>query len=169
MAIRSKPSVSLLHLALIWAHLLAAISWIGGMVFLSLVLAPAYRSRPQTPDTAWLFRAAARRFRAVVWTAIAILLVTGPLLAIDRGWTFFEPTRWPYPLVAKVCLVGALLTAVALHDFLVGPRTRSLLTLPAETRTGIHRIIVLSVSWLPRMALALALAVVLAAAILARS
>jgi putative copper export protein len=158
-----------LRTLLIWVHLLAAISWIGGMVFLSLVLAPVYRSGGQTKEAAGLFRAAARRFRAVVWSAVAILLLTGPLLAIDRGWALFEPARWPSPLGAKLCLVGALLAAVGLHDFVVGPRIRSVLAIPPGGRTGVDWIIVMSASWLPRIAVALASGVVLAAAILARS
>lgn len=139
------------------------------MVFLSLVLAPVYRSSGQTKGAAWLFRAAAKRFRAVVWTAVAILLLTGPLLAIDRGWALFEPARWPSSLVAKLCLVVALLAAVALHDFVVGPRMKSVLAILPAGRTGLDRIIVMSASWLPRIAVVLASAVVLAAAILARS
>jgi uncharacterized membrane protein len=139
------------------------------MVFLTLVLAPAYRSSGQTPEAAGLFRTSARRFRAVVWPAIAVLLLTGPLLVIDRGWALFEPTRWPSILVAKVCLVGLLLVTVGLHDFVLGPRTRSLLATPPNEQTGVDRIMLRWSPWLPRLAMIVALGVVLAAVILARS
>ena len=44
-------------------HLLAAVTWIGGMVFLSSVLSPLLRSENVT---AALFRSVAKRFRLVV-------------------------------------------------------------------------------------------------------
>ena len=53
------------YLLLLWIHLLAAIGWIGGMLFLSLVLAPLVRSRKAAADFMALFRLAARRFRAL--------------------------------------------------------------------------------------------------------
>ena len=68
------------YLLLLWIHLLAAIGCIGGMLFLSLVLAPLVRSRKAAPDFMALFRLAARRFRLFVWSAIVLLLSTGPLL-----------------------------------------------------------------------------------------
>jgi uncharacterized membrane protein len=51
---------------LVWLHVLAAVSWIGGMIFLSLVLAPLVRNRKAAPEFMALFRSAARRFRFVV-------------------------------------------------------------------------------------------------------
>jgi uncharacterized membrane protein len=161
--------VAPLHLFLVWAHLLAAISWIGGMMFLSLALAPAYRSGGQASEAAGLFRLTARRFRAVAWTAIAVLLLTGPLLVIDKGWPLFEPTRWSSILVTKVCLVALLLVTVALHDFVLGARTRSFLATPPNKQTGVDRLMLRSASWLPRLAIVIASGVVLAAVILARS
>ena len=58
---------------LVWFHLLAAIAWIGGMLFLSVVLVPVLRCEPFASQKAVLFRAIAGRFRAVVWGAIAVL------------------------------------------------------------------------------------------------
>ena len=70
---------------LVWLHVLAAVSWIGGMIFLSLVLAPLVRSRKAAPEFMALFRSGARRFRFGVWGAIAVLLSTGPMLLQQRG------------------------------------------------------------------------------------
>ena len=54
-------------------HILAAITWIGGMTFLSFVLAPLLRKGSATPDLMTLFRAAARRFRADVASLDAVV------------------------------------------------------------------------------------------------
>lgn len=161
--------MSVPHLLLVWLHLLAAIIWIGGMLFLSLVLAPAYRSIGRAPDATTLFRSTAGRFRYVAWGAVAALLLTGPLLALDRGWSLFEPNRWPSLLAVKASLVGMLILATAVHDVLLGSRVRTTLEIPSDKRTSADRILLLSASWLPRLSIVIALLVIVAAAMLARS
>ena len=86
---------------LVWVHLLAAISWIGGTIFLSVVLVPVLKREPFASQRAMLFRTIARRFRVVVWGAIAILLLTGPLLLHQRGIPITDPSGWPMVLAAQ--------------------------------------------------------------------
>ena len=83
---------------LVWLHVLAAVSWIGGMIFLSLVLAPLVGSRKAAPEFMALFRSAAHRFRFVVWGAIVVLLITGPVLLQQRGLFLLNPAEWPHVL-----------------------------------------------------------------------
>ncbi len=154
---------------LLWMHLISAVAWIGGMLFLSLVLAPLVRGRTAVPDYAALFRTAALRFRRVVWTAMVVLLGTGPLLLQNRGWSLFEPQRWPAILQIKLGLVGLLLTLTVSHDLVLGPRMSKIGAPPAAARTPGQRALLRTATWLPRMALLLALAVVGAAVILART
>lgn len=154
---------------LTWLHLLAAVGWIGGMIFLSLVLAPLVRGRKAAPEFMALFRSAALRFRLVVWSAIAVLLFTGPLLAVSHGWPLFEPNRWPSPLATKLSLVGVLLVMTLAHDLVFGPRVRAILDVSSDKRTSADQAVLAAATWLPRLALVLALAVLLAAVVLARS
>jgi uncharacterized membrane protein len=77
--------------ALVSLHVLASVSWIGGMIFLSLVLAPLVRSRQAAPECMALFRSAALRFRIVVWLAMGVLLTTGPVLLSQRGMEVTNP------------------------------------------------------------------------------
>lgn len=155
--------------ALVWLHLIAAVGWIGGTIFLSLVLAPTYRVMASKPDAGALFRTSAKRFRLVVWGAVAVLLLTGPLLVLSHGWPLFEPARWPAPLGIKLSLVAALLLMTLAHDLLLGPRVRAILALPPDKRTASGQTILAAAAWLPRAALALSLAVLFAAVMLARS
>ena len=154
---------------LVWIHLIAAVSWIGGTIFLSLVLAPSYRALASKPDAGALFRTSAKRFRLVVWGAVAMLLLTGPMLVLSRGWSLFEPTRWPSVLVFKLSLVVVLLVMTLAHDLALGPRVRVILSLPSDKRSASDRTILAAASWLPRVALVLSLAVLFAAVMLARS
>ena len=71
---------------LVWLHMLAAVNWIGGTIFLSAVLVPVLRREPFASQKALLFRTVARRFRMVVWGAITILLLTGFPLLHQRGF-----------------------------------------------------------------------------------
>lgn len=154
---------------LIWLHLIAAVGWIGGTIFLSLVLAPSYRALASKPDAGALFRTSAKRFRLVVWGAVGVLLLTGPMLVLSHGWPLFEPARWPSLLGIKLALVAVLLLMTLAHDLALGPRVRAISALPPDKRSASDRTILAAASWLPRAALALSLAVLFAAVLLARS
>ena len=65
-----------------WFHALAAVTWIGGNLFYVLVLRPRQRAAAGTgpvlpPETL-------DQFRGLIDTCIAVLLVTGIILLIDR-------------------------------------------------------------------------------------
>jgi copper resistance protein D len=150
-------------------HILAAMSWVGGMIFLSLVLAPLVRGRKAAPEFMALFRSAALRFRPVVWIAIAILLITGPMLLSHRGLSVMAPASWPGIVTMKLTLVALLLFLTLLHDLVLGPQVSRVSIIAESQRTTGEQVIFKSARWLPRLSLLIALAVVVAAAMLARS
>ena len=154
---------------LIILHILAAVSWVGGMIFLSLVLAPLVRSRKAVPEFMALFRSAALRFRPVVWVAIAVLLTTGPMLLLRRGIDVMMPTSWPEIVTLKLTLVGLLVFLSLLHDLVLGPRVSRVSAIPESQRATGEQVVFKTARWLPRLSLLLALAVVVTAALLARS
>jgi len=154
---------------LVWLHVLAAVSWIGGTIFLSVVLVPVLRREPFASQRALLFRTIAHRFRAVVWGAIAVLLFTGPLLLHQRGIPIADPSGWPMVLAAKLGLVTILLLLTLTHDLILGPRVGKILQLPTESRTRFDQSLVLWSPWIARFSLFFALAVLFAAVLLVRS
>ena len=139
------------------------------MIFLSLVLAPIVRSRNSTSEVLALFRSAAVRFRLVVWGSMAVLLVTGPLLLSQRQIAFTNPAAWPEILVVKLGLVACLLLSAFSHDLLLGPKTSQIAAIPEATRTVREQTLVKTARWLPRLSLLIAVAVIVAAAVLART
>jgi uncharacterized membrane protein len=150
-------------------HVLAAVTWVGGMMFLSLVLAPLVRGRKAAPEFMALFRSAALRFRPLVWVAMVILLSTGPMLLSRRGVHVTDPASWPGIVTVKLALVSLLLFLTLLHDLLLGPRVSRVSAIPESQRTSGEQMVFKTARWLPRVSLLLALAVVVAAAVLARS
>lgn len=156
-------------LLLVWLHVLAAVSWIGGTIFLSLVLAPLVRSRKAAPEFMALFRLAARRFRVIVWSAIALLLTTGPVLLHRRGLSVFDSTEWPQILRIKLGLVAVLLFLTFAHDLLLGPQLRRISAISVSARSRREQALVRFASWVPRVGVLLALGVLFAAVMLARS
>jgi hypothetical protein len=116
-----------------------------------------------------LFRSAALRFRPIVWVAMVILLTTGPMLLSRRGIQVMEPTTWPEILTVKLTLVSLLLFLTLLHDLILGPRVSQVSTISESQRTAGQHLIFKTARWLPRLSLLIALAVVIAAGVLARS
>jgi putative copper export protein len=114
-----------LYVASVYLHILAAATWVGGIIFLVLVVVPALRRSPN-PD---LMREAVVRFRAVAWAAFAVLLATGlyNLHARGIGWTEltspeFRATASGKALLIKLACFAGVLALSAVHDFSIGPR-----------------------------------------------
>jgi uncharacterized membrane protein len=65
-------------------HIAAAIAWLGGISFMLFALRPAAAALPP-PQRLPLIAQVLRRFFAVVWPAIAVLLVTGLAMLLRVG------------------------------------------------------------------------------------
>ena len=154
---------------LITLHVLAAVVWVGGMTFLSLVLAPLIKKVSVASESMALFWRAAVRFRLVVWTAVALLLTSGPMLLYERGLNVFEPGQWPQVLRIKLGLVVPLVALTVTHDLLLGPLMRRISSIPKDSRSSWERTIVHIAPWVPRATLLLALGVLSTGVVLVRS
>jgi uncharacterized membrane protein len=161
--------MSYFWIAVVFFHVLAAVSWIGGMIFLSVVLAPLMRRGAATSDQLLLFRTAAKRFRILTWSSIAVLIATGPLLLTHRSSEPVAASLWGGVLALKVFLVACLLVLTVLHDVFLGPRMSRLGGIPRESRTTREQALLMTSRWLPRLALLVACSVLAAAVILARA
>ena len=66
-------------------HLFATVTWIGGTIFLAVVLIPVTRRHIEPPsEGARVLGIVARRFRVISYAAVAVLIATGLWLAIDH-------------------------------------------------------------------------------------
>lgn len=114
----------------ITVHVLAAMLWLGGMLFLGVVGAPVLRSVEPQALRQQLFHQLGLRFRSVGWWSIAVLVVTGVINLHYRGWLHWRGVLgasqfWASPvgrsLGLKLAAVAAMLIVSAVHDFGIGP------------------------------------------------
>ena len=118
-----------IYLFSVWLHILAAVVWVGGTLFLVIVLVPAIR-RPEFGGIApALIRSTALRFRWVGWVCFCILLLTGAFNLLARGIGLDELRDGAFwqgsfgrTLAIKLIFFVAILSISAFHDFFLGPR-----------------------------------------------
>lgn len=110
-------------------HVLAAIIWLGGMFFISLVLVPSLRKLDPPTKRTEILSTTAKRFSLVSWIAILLLLVTGVINAVNRGVTIglvssgeLFSSHFGIILTFKVFLVLVMILISAVHDFILGPK-----------------------------------------------
>ena len=135
-----------LPLVVRFVHLLAVLTWVGGMLFVAVVLVPVARRLEDAALRMRLIQDVGRRFRTVGWIALMLIVATGfgnlafrpELLATTRFWV-------------KAILVTVALGLSAAHDFLLGPRAGQ----PGAPPSARAR-----ASWIARVNLLLALGIV---------
>jgi copper resistance protein D len=121
--------VSLYHLN-VTLHVLAALFWLGGMLFLGLVGARVLRTVEPPALRAELFRRLGHAFRNTGWIAIGVLLLTGVANLHFRGMLSMRVlgsgAYWATPygqaLGWKLVTVTLMVGISAVHDFVDGPR-----------------------------------------------
>ena len=94
-------ALDIILLIIRWAHALAAVVWIGGSLFMLLAGRPALRN---TDPEGLVGRALAVEFRPIVATAIAVLIVSGVILTVDRLTSEAAGIAYTVVLVAKIVL-----------------------------------------------------------------
>ncbi len=88
-----------------WVHLIAAATWVGGLITLGALIPTLRAHDVERP----VLQAVARQFGRVSWTAMAVAVLSGGWMAID----FLDrPT-----LAVKVGLVALTAGLAALHQF----------------------------------------------------
>ncbi len=107
----------MLNNLLLFVHLAAAIVWLGGMSLMLVAVRPALL-QVAPPLRLQLLLGVLRRFFALVWCSIALLLASGGGLLAHAGG--FAPAAWQ-----AMAGIGALMSAVFVWLFFV-PYRRAL-------------------------------------------
>ena len=112
-----------------WLHLLAAITWIGGQLFILIVLLPIMRGALPRDERVLLFARVGRRYGLVSWVALSVLIVTGVINGQRRGvnWAhLFQAGSYGQILGAKLVLVAVVIVVTIVHAGYFGRRMTTL-------------------------------------------
>ena len=101
-----------------WIHFLCASIWVGGSIFLGLVLAPLLRKMSfSIEERLNLMIKTGRRFNKIALPALVILIVTGIYnshLVLQNNEILFSTSYGAF-LITKIILVIALIVTFAIH------------------------------------------------------
>ncbi len=98
-----------------YLHMVTAVIWFGTILYVHLLLKPAYAARGLPKGELWLG-----------WVSIAIMAVTGTLLTIARvpSWHVLFHTRFGILLLIKISLYLVMVATATLVTFVIGPKLK---------------------------------------------
>ncbi|MFQ5441557.1 MAG: DUF4149 domain-containing protein [Thermodesulfobacteriota bacterium] len=119
--------------AALFFHIVAAILWIGGMLFISLIIAPFLLTMPDPKERSKIYQVVGKKYRLWGWAAIITLLVTGPVILFNFYGVYpqavfshaFNSTPVGRALTIKLTLVAIIVISSFVHDFWLGPKARN--------------------------------------------
>lgn len=116
-----------LQALILWLHLLAAMTWIGGLVFQVLVVFPTLALAAPVGERLRYALSLEARFRVILWPAVGLVLFTG-LVNLMNVWYAtvvtagsIAPTFIPL-LSVKLGLVMGMIAVQAVQQLLIYPR-----------------------------------------------
>lgn len=120
----------LLQIIIDFFHLLATVTWIGGAIYLNLVLMPSLNAI-EPPERGKLMGAASKRFTILAWSSIIVLLVTG-YMKTPTGMLFNITETYGITLTVKHVLVLAMIVLASLVMLVAVPKMNALAPKPGE-------------------------------------
>ncbi len=110
-----KTYQKIVRLIIGYLHLLTAIAWFGTILYVHILLKPAYAAKGLPKGELILG-----------WLGIIILSITGVLLTISRisTWSAFWTTRFGILLGIKIILFAIMVTTAIIVTFYIGPKLK---------------------------------------------
>jgi uncharacterized membrane protein len=116
-----------LQALLLWLHLLAAMIWIGGLMFQVLVVFPTLAWTTPTGERVRFALSLEARFRVILWPAVGLALFTGLVNLLNVWYATvvtagsISPT-FIHLLSVKLGLVIGMIAVQAVQQLLIYPR-----------------------------------------------
>lgn len=109
------PFQKIVRLIIAYLHLLMAIAWFGTILYVHLLLKPAYAAKGLPRGELMLG-----------WLGIIVLSITGVFLTIVRipAWEAFYTTRFGILLGIKILLFSIMVASASMVTFVIGPKLR---------------------------------------------
>ncbi len=113
--------MSTTYLISVFIHVICAAFWIGGMLFIPLILVPSIKNQP---NRILLLYKTGIKFRFYGWISIVVLFITGFLNMYFKGLPFtlefFTNSNYGKLLSLKLGLFVLMLLIAGIHDFYYG-------------------------------------------------
>ena len=120
----------ILYLASVWLHVMAAMTWVGGMVLFVVAVMPYFLGRTSAEKAAFL-EWFTPRFRTTAWVCFATLAITGTFNLWARGVrvdTVLQREWWitgfGHVLAIKLALVAIAVALSVSHERAAPARAR---------------------------------------------
>jgi len=139
------------------------------MLFRSMVAVPLLKKDSDPSSAQRGFINLARRFRTLVWAALALLVVTGTILLPGQVNLATSLGEWPPAVLTKLSLVLLLVVVSLAHDKFIGPKVRILKHKPTSELTIVETILIRFSPLIGRLTMLLGLGVLLAAVFMVRT
>jgi copper resistance protein D len=160
--------MSLTDILLTWVHLITASIWVGGSIFLGIVLAPMLKSITGTlEERIALMIKIGRRFNTIAMPSLVILIITGiynSRVFLQEPSLLFE-TNYGIILLFKIILVIATVITYIIHIRVLNSETEKTLS-GGYAETIYVQSIRSKIIYLGRITVILSVAILLLAAIL---
>ncbi len=149
-----------------WIHLLAAITFIGGWMFVQLVVRPSLtegKAKPLSMEAMEMVKKVGQRFKTVGWVSLMVLVFTGASQLLDESGSARLETSWGLIMMLKLFVFAIVGGLIFVHDLILDPYGA-----PAKGKMENAQPFMFSgkVVWVQRTILGLSLAVLFIAAYL---
>ena len=117
-----------------WLHIVATVTWIGGLVALSVLVIPAARRTLQPGDYAALLDRLQAGLQRIGWLSLAVLIATGMFqMSAHPAYEGFLaiPNAWSVAILIKHILIGFMVLAGAYLTWGIMPSLRRMALLRA--------------------------------------
>lgn len=149
-----------------WIHLLAAITFIGGWMFVQLVVRPSLtegKAKLPSLEALEIVKKVGQRFKMVGWVSLMALIFTGASQLLDESGSARIETSWGLIMMLKLFVFAVVGGLIFVHDLILDPYGA-----PVKGKKEEPQLLMLSgkVLWVQRTILGLSLAVLFIAAYL---
>jgi len=117
-----------------WLHIVATVTWVGGLIALSVLVIPAARRTLQPGDYAALFDRLQAGLQRVGWLSLAVLIATGMFqMSAHPAYEGFLAisSAWSVAILIKHILIGFMVLAGAYLTWGIMPSLRRMALLRA--------------------------------------
>jgi uncharacterized membrane protein len=110
-----------------WLHMLAAVTWLGGLAAIAILVLPAAKRVLKPTDQLAFIEGIQRRLEPLAWFSLSTLILTGLFqLSINPHYDRFLSTtgQWSLAILTKHILVVLMIVVSAIQTWEVLPAIR---------------------------------------------